>query len=320
MNFIKRFAGIVLLPLLLLGCAGEPRNASELWVVTEQGTWDRMNGQLYVLEEAWEEAHPGIDVRVEYLPTNEQERTVYLQQLRTQILQGGGPDCYLLPTDNTLILDEPEQYTYVEVDPLFSDVDLAMRNGLFYDVSAFYDADDTLGREGLNSYIMDAGVVDGKRYVLPLRYDMPVIYAFNDALEAAGIDSAVLTQDLGAILEEVSRTGDPILASGILRENLDVFSDFIDYESGNAALDEVTLSRYMKAYQQLKADIGAAEMENPWTQKPEPYRELISGGILWAEKLNISQYINEMYGINFAVETMMDYYPLWIGSMQDVFD
>ena len=47
---------------------------------------------------------------------------------------GRGPDCYLLPTDNTLILEE-EQYTHVEVEPLFADVQLAMQNGLFYDVT-----------------------------------------------------------------------------------------------------------------------------------------------------------------------------------------
>ena len=44
--------GIFLLFLFLFcGCTSE--KASELWVVTEKGTWDRMNGQLYVLEEAW---------------------------------------------------------------------------------------------------------------------------------------------------------------------------------------------------------------------------------------------------------------------------
>ena len=230
--------GIFLLFLFLFcGCASE--KPAELWVVTEKGTWDRMNGQLYVLEQTWEESHPGMDIRVEYLPTDQQERAVYLQQLRTEILQGGGPDCYLLPTDNSLILDEPQQYTYVDVEPLFSDVTLAMQNGLFYDLSEFYDVDDDLGKDGLNTQIMDAGVVDGKRYVLPLRYDMPVIYAFNDALEEAGVDIAVLNKSIDSIMEAVGSTGDPILASGIFRDSLDVLSRVVDYESGNAAVDGI---------------------------------------------------------------------------------
>ena len=312
--------GIFLLFLFLFcGCTSE--KASELWVVTEKGTWDRMNGQLYVLEEAWEKAHPGVDVRVEYLPTDEQERAVYLQQLRTEILRGGGPDCYLLPTDNTLILDEPQQYTYVDVEPLFVDVTLAMQNGLFYDLSDFFDADDDLGKDGLNQQIMDAGVVDGKRYVLPLRYDMPVIYAFNDALEEAGVDIDVLNKSIDSIMEAVGSTGDPILASGIFRDSLDVFSRVIDYESGNAALDENGLSRYMTAYQHLNADIGSALVVNPWTEKSEPFQKLYAEGIIAVEKLNVEHYLWEFfYGINFASETMWEYCPIWIGSMQDAFD
>ena len=312
--------GIFLLFLFLFcGCTSE--KASELWVVTEKGTWDRMNGQLYVLEEAWEKAHPGVDVRVEYLPTDEQERAVYLQQLRTEILRGGGPDCYLLPTDNTLILDEPQQYTYVDVDPLFSDVSLAMQNGLFCNLAEFYDADADLGKDGLNQQIMDAGVVDGKRYVLPLRYDMPVIYAFNDALEEDGVDIAVLNKGIDSIMEVVGRTGDPILASGIFRDNLDVFSDVIDYESSNAVLDENALGRYMTVYRQLKSDIGAALMVNPWTEKSEPFQKLYAEGIIAVEKLNVERFIQEnFYGTNFAAVTMWEYCPIWIGSMQDAFD
>ena len=319
MKKIRLWSIVLLILFLFCGCTSE--KVSELWVVTEKGTWDRMNGQLYVLEQAWEETHPGIDVRVEYLPTDEQERTVYLQQLRTEILRGGGPDCYLLPTDNTLILDEPQQYTYVDVEPLFADVTLAMQNGLFCDLSELYDADDALGKDGLNQQIMDAGMVDGKRYVLPLRYDMPVIYAFNDTLEEAGLDIAVLNKGIDSIMEEVGSTGDPILASGIFRHSLDVFSDVIDYESGNAVLDENALGRYMTVYRQLKSDIGSALVANPWTEKSEPFNKLYAEGIMAVEKLNVERYIQEIfYGINFASETMWEYCPIWIGSMQDAFD
>ena len=48
---------------------------------------------------------------MDILPVSEQERYVYPQQLRTEILLGEGPDGYLLPTVNSLILDEPVLYT-----------------------------------------------------------------------------------------------------------------------------------------------------------------------------------------------------------------
>lgn len=320
MKRIKPYAAFLLILSLVLplfcGCSSDTAlNDSELWIVTEQGTWDRMNGQIYVLEQAYKNEHPGIEIRVEYLPTNQQEREVYLQQLRTDILQGGGPDLYLLPTDNSLILDEPEQYTFIDVDPLFTDVDLAMRNGLFYDISDFYDADEALGKEFLNTDIMDAGVVDGKRYVLPLRYDLPVIYARHDALDAAGIDPAIMTQDIISIMEAVIGSGDPLLAMGLCHDGIDAFSDFIDYNSGNAILDEARLSLYMETYQKLKATIGTAYVDNHWTGDEDLFWELIGDGAISAEKLNVEKYLRIYYE-----QGLVEYFPLYVGTMQDAFD
>ena len=307
---------------LFCGCAPkDTQGKKELWIVTEKSTWSRMNGQLHVLEKAYETANEDVDIRVEYLPTEEQERDVYLQQLRTEILQGGGPDCYLLPTDGSLILDEPAQYTYLDVELLFSDVDLAMRNGLFYDIADLYDADDALGKEGLNTQIMDAGVVDGKRYILPLRYDMPVIFARNDALAEAGIDPAILQEDIGIIMGAVYATGNPVLAGGILYNDFSAFSDFVDYTTGNVLLEEETLISYMQAYQKLSALAGSQDAY------------ILS-------KLSISSYIYDSYDkptmvvenpedikivdgtviYENATECIFKYYPLWIGTMQDAFD
>ena len=157
----------------LLGCGGEKKAA--LWVVTEETTWDRMNGQAWVLQAAFEESHPKVKLNIDILPTEEQERSAYLQKLRTQIMQGKGPDLYLLPTDTMLTIGDAGVVTRVYIEPLFQDVALAMKNGLFMDISAQYDADEALGKESLNTAVMDGGVVEGKRYVLPLRYDIPVI-------------------------------------------------------------------------------------------------------------------------------------------------
>ena len=297
MKRMKRLALLLIaLMMLLCGCRQQTaRSDNELWIVTEKSTWDRMNGQLHVLEEAYLKEHGDVKIRVEYLPTDKQERDVYLQQLRTEIIRGGGPDCYLLPTANTLVLDEPSRYTYVDIEPLFADVDLAMRNGLFYDISAFYDADEALDKEGLNETIMDSGVVDGVRYVLPLRYDMPVIYGQHEALEAAGIDPSVLNEDIHTIMEAVIASGDPVLASGLLYSGLDAFSGFIDYDGGNATLDRDDLSRYLANYIALKNLIGDNRVPR--------------------EKLDIKKFIECKYPDDEAA-----YYPLWIGSMQDAFD
>lgn len=322
----------------IAGCTPAPRETAELWVVTERSTWDRMNGQLYVLEKAYEEAHPDVDINVDYLPTQQQERDVYLQQLRTEILQGGGPDCYLLPTDNTLILDEPAQYTYVDVVPLFADVDLAMRNGLFYDITELYDADDTLGKDALNTKIMDAGVVDGARYVLPLRYDVPILYARADALEAAGLTGDILQADILTIMKAVLATGDSVLASGILYDSFSAFSGFLDYSSGNAELDAETLRPYVQTYGELKAKVGETYLDGTRLNQ-EAIEAIATEESILLQKLDLKDYIYGEYGEPEPVPGIPDnvyivggtaieedkldiyteYYPLCVGSMADSF-
>lgn len=316
----------LLLP-LLGGCAESGLSGKRtLWIVTEQSTWDRIGGQLYVLEKAYEEANTDVDIRVDYLPTGTQEREVYLQQLRTQILQGGGPDCYLLPTGNTLILDEPSQYTYVTVDPLFSDVELAMGTGLFYDISSLYDADDALDKDCLNTTIMDSGVVNGKRYILPLRYDIPVIYGDVQSLAAAGLDASLLTHGIGTIMEAVYATGDPLLAGGILREDLSAFSDFIDYDSGNATIQENDLVKYMENYQLLKSLLGTRYLDNSNASKEADLLLLATEDTILLEPINNKKFIYCHYGsqlgnpVPSGSQCTSEYYPLWIGSMQDVFE
>ena len=285
--------------------------------MTEQSTWDRMNGQTNVLKEAFEAEHPGVTVRVDCLPTKAQEREVRLQQLRTEILRGDGPDAYLLPTGSTLVLDEPTQYTYMEIEPLFPDVELAMRSGLFLDISERYDADDALGKEGLNAEIMDAGVVDGARYVLPLRYDMPVIYALDDALEEAGLDPSVLTKDICAVMEAVLETGDPVLAGGVLFEELSVFSDVIDYRTGNVLLEAEQAGRFMDAYQKLKALLGTEYYDYDRNSAESRMQLPAEEDTVTLENLDIRKYI---YGGYDGADAGSAYYPLWIGSMQDAFD
>lgn len=240
--------------MLSLAACGENAGETSLWVVTEQTTWDRMNGQTVVLIQQFEKEHPGVKVNLDILPTGEQERAAYLQNLRTQIVKGGGPDAYLLPTDERLIIGDGG-YSYPTVEPLFADVNQAMLNGMFRDISGLYDADTALGKESLHTRVMDAGKVENARYVLPLRYDIPVIYADTQALEAAGVSADILQKPLDQLMAALSSDDAKLAAGGIYRGD-SLFAAGMDYTAGTVALTEETLEAYLHAYQQLRAQTG----------------------------------------------------------------
>ena len=239
---------------ILLLCSGcgrqtptEPTasGTAELWVLTEKTYWDGMNDQAKTLIKEFEAEMDGISVRLEIMPTDQEERSIYLESLRAQIMAGKGPDIYLLPTGDVLSLDYPTES--VRVEPLFQDVSLSMSNQLFYDISAFYDSDGELGKEALITEVMDAGKQGDARYVLPLRFDMPVICVDTEELGASPLDVQALQSDYTDLLRTVLSRNDGIWISGVSYESgLGFFTDPIDYENKEVLLSPAELAQHLE--------------------------------------------------------------------------
>ena len=313
MKKVLVFVLAVLMLALLFGCARDT-DKQELWIVTERTTWDRMNGQAWVLIDKFEESHPGITVRLDILPTQEQERSVYLQQLRTQILRGGGPDGYLLPTSSELTFDNSTGYLYETVEPLFADAYQAMENGIFRDISDLYDTDADLHTEALLQPVMDAGVLDGKRYILPLRYDIPVIYADEAEMKKAGLSPELLEQNMLSIMAAAAETKDLYWSNSAAYYRPDALGYWMDYVNQGVNLTQAQLQEYFALYQTLTAQAVAPD---------DLY-------FSYNTKLNVRNYVWKHYkgqfltGALFAEnqnrEGTLPRYPMHIGSLSDLLD
>ena len=88
-------------------------------------------------------------------------------------MAGQGPDIFILPCD--------DGFTYNETQ-LVENVEKGMATGLFADLTTLYNQDETLQKDVLLEKVMDAGVMDDKRYILPLRYQYPIILTLEDVL------------------------------------------------------------------------------------------------------------------------------------------
>ena len=226
MNLLRRALVLALCAALVMGVAAQGAGAEgvDLWLVTEETTENGMNGAVRAQIDAFCQAHPEVSIRMDILPNKEAERAEYLQELRQKIESGAGPDLYLLPTGTVVTLDQPMQYTYRKIDPLFPDVSAAMAAGSFADVSEYYQRDAGLGVEALNTAVMDAGVLDGARYVLPLRYTVMALYAFDEKLPDAGITPELLDQPVDAIMRQAVEDGNVELARQVRSMGSSAFS------------------------------------------------------------------------------------------------
>lgn len=146
-----------------------------------------------------------------------------INEIHQEMQAGGGPDLFLMDS-----IYSPEQ--------VFPDMNEAIRSGCFADLNEYYLADSDLKREQLNTTIMEAGVVDGAQYVLPLRYNFPAVFVDSDRLHEAGLTADVFDIGVSGLLETVVQLGDADVATSIssfdaAKQILNYFPNLIDYDT-----------------------------------------------------------------------------------------
>ncbi len=228
----------------------ESTEAQEVfWILTTETVRDKMNYQIQDAVKLLQKSHPDLKIEVEYLPSGQSEELdIRLQQLRTDILAGKGPDVYVLPSSSSQELP-------------FLNVQQTICNGHFLDISSYYDADTELGKEALNSTIMDAGVWEGGRYVLPLRYDMGVYVVDTDRFEQqTGKDLEWLANtNVQAMMDEALAENNELLAKcawpALIVDGtiLAYFPNSIDYGSDSVLLTEDTLEKLWSGVNSIAA-------------------------------------------------------------------
>lgn len=310
----KRFMIVpVLLVLLFLlaGCAWQQTGQEEdttLWVLTEKSNSDGMNLQAQMIAERMEEAYENLTVRLDVLPTDTQERELLLKRLRTEIMAGGGPDVYLLPTGNTVITDYGTEFSThretleLPIEPLFLDVNQAMRSGLFADVQEYYDADRDLGTEALRKEIMDAGTMGESRYVLPLRFTMPVILTDPALWDGFGLSEDALDSDAGTLVyAQLAQEHGAEASPGIrLPMDMSLLPRAFDYEKEKLLLTAQDIAAYLRLYQ-----TWVAASTEPTQSLIQEWEEMSS--TLDMEALGISDYQTFRQIFPFGIDDIDDF-------------
>lgn len=292
---------IMTLAFVLCGCNMEhdPEGTAEvteptadLWIVMDY--YDRSEFDLVSsLVEDFLQEHEGVTVELENLPNNNEEREIRLEQLKVQILAGKGPDLYILYAANGAEL-------------LISDIELAMKNGIFANISEYYDADTGLEKDALAETVMDAGVYGDARYVLPLRYNFPVA-----CVNTKMVDAGTIGTGLRGLTEAAESFGSQTLVTSVNffeKSWLNLFPQIIDYEDEKVLLDAQELAVFLEQY---RSTINA--MGNDLIQTSVYFGNYTSENEFWAkpgQKLVYDRDINWLW--------VEDAYAVHLGDLNDM--
>lgn len=208
-------------------------------------------GQMEYLIDQFEKTH--LNVTVEWITPpsgldNKVDAIDWYENIREDISQDHGPDVYLLSTDPG-------------ANMIFPDVAKAMREGVFLDLNAYYNTDLTLDTDNLNSVVMDAGLVNGIQYTLPLRYDLPVVYVVPEQLSSANISGEVFNcgvidmMDTFSWLEDIRLTKAADFSTARMPHGnyyiLNFFPELVDYDTGKVLLSSDDLTQLLHSHTML---------------------------------------------------------------------
>lgn len=219
-------------------------------------SFSALTGHIESWAYTFEEKHKNVDVVIESMAGTE--------RLQVELMAGKGPDVIISPTTTEWqILN----WRY-NVGPIpIPDVNLAMRNGIFYDISEFYDADTGLNKDGFVPAVMDAGVVDGRRFILPLRYNLLTAYVNLDQFAKTGLSTNIFALDITDFWDALTEHGNCYLASSAIiksqkNSELNLIGDLIDYDNQEVLLTQDALIEYLQSKKSFLITRGQNEVSD----------------------------------------------------------
>ena len=184
----KRIRSAILLTLVLIflfpqstGCAPkEVEQTNDSLKVAYFGTNLTVSYPLY----EFKQQHPDVEVTTDFQPysDNDMEEDDFFTRISAEIMSGSGPD---------IIISE---FGRMNANKM-------MRSGAFADLNEFLEADPEFDLSKYNANVLKGGQVEGKQYIMPLTYRLPLVLTTQELLDKTGFDIST-ADNYNAFLEE----------------------------------------------------------------------------------------------------------------------
>lgn len=230
--------------------SSEKAEPVELTVYIE-GNWVDESLQYPILKalKKFEQENPHIHIAYESPPFgfNElpaAEREAVITRLNTEIMAGKGPDVFIF---------ESIRFTTFN---LFPDIEKAIRNDAFYDVT------DELAQNGVRSEdfvngLLEAGQYEGAQYVVPLSFSTLCALSMQSEVDSKGFDTGAAQRSTAAFFDELKRLDSQskltvYLNAADLLTNMAL--PLLDYDSGKVNLDDPKTIEMLELGQSIYLD------------------------------------------------------------------
>ena len=184
----KRIRPAILLTLVLIflfpqstGCAPkEVEQTNDSLKIAYWGTNSLISGPLY----EFKQQHPDVEVTTDFQPYTEEDPLgeAFFKRISAEVMSGSGPDVIILGQRGM-------------------NGNKMMRSGAFADLNEFIENDPDFDLSKYNGKILEAGQVEGKQYIMPLTYTIPLVLTTQEMLDKTGFDIST-AGNCNAFLEE----------------------------------------------------------------------------------------------------------------------
>ena len=227
----------VLAVLPLSGCGGVEQTNDGLTIYLSSKTRKYLQKVIGGFE-----SYSGLSVTVTDLSDISEDD--FAERLASELMNGRGPDVVLLDED---FMRRRDVYKM-------------MKSGVFADIGAMLDEYPDMEWEEYNHAVMEQGIWEGKRYLLPLSYQLPVLLTAEGLLAESGFDVnqcsdfSGFIQQAAPIVEEWNRDARShrLFGAGMTFANYPMWIDNpFNYNERSVQVDTPAFREAAKFYQAL---------------------------------------------------------------------
>ena len=245
----KRIRSAILLTLVLIflfqqstGCTPkEVEQTNNSLKIAYFGTNSLISGPLY----EFKQSHPDVEVITDFLPMTVEDPTgdSFYTRISAEIMSGSGPDIILISNSGM-------------------NAGKMMRSGIFADLNEFIEADPEFDLSKYNANVLKAGQVEGKQYIMPLTYRLPLVLTTQELLDKTGFDIST-ADNYNAFLEECLKYKQANIP-GAPELSLDYYmtpylADAVDYDTGEAKINTPENRETIRLNYEAVASLSDAE-------------------------------------------------------------